>query len=60
MAKVFTGLDGSFVPHSETIEAFEALADGKYDHIPEQAFFMCGGLEDVEKKAAELAASTAK
>ncbi len=60
VAKVFTGIDGSFVPLSETIEAFEALADGKYDHIPEQAFFMCGGLADVERNAAELAASLAK
>jgi F-type H+-transporting ATPase subunit beta len=40
---------------SETIAAFEALADGKYDHIPEQSFLMCGGLDDVERKAAELA-----
>ena len=55
VAKVFTGIDGSFVPLTETISAFEALADGKYDHVPEQAFFMCGGLDDVERKAAELA-----
>ncbi len=55
VAKVFTGLDGSFVPLTETIAAFDALANGDYDHIPEQAFFMCGGLEDVERKAAELA-----
>jgi len=55
VAKVFTGLDGSFVPLSETIAAFDALANGDYDHIPEQAFFMCGGLDDVERKAAELA-----
>ena len=57
VAKVFTGLEGSFVPLTETISAFEALADGKYDHVPEQAFFMCGGLDDVERKAAELAKS---
>ncbi|HEV7825558.1 MAG TPA: F0F1 ATP synthase subunit beta, partial [Mycobacteriales bacterium] len=54
VAKAFTGLEGSFVPLSETISAFKALANGEYDHLPEQAFFMCGGLEDVEKKAAEL------
>jgi F-type H+-transporting ATPase subunit beta len=54
VAKAFTGLEGSFVPLSETISAFKALANGEYDHVPEQAFFMCGGLEDVEKKAAEL------
>jgi len=57
VAKVFTGIDGSFVPLSETIAAFDALANGDYDHIPEQAFFMCGGLEDVERKAKELANS---
>ena len=60
VAKVFTGIEGSFVPLVDTIAAFEALADGKYDHIPEQAFFMCGGLDDVERRAAELAASVGK
>ncbi|UGQ14257.1 F0F1 ATP synthase subunit beta [Yinghuangia sp. ASG 101] len=55
VAKQFTGLDGSDVPLSETIEAFNAIADGKYDHAPEQAFFMLGGLDDLEKKIAELA-----
>jgi F-type H+-transporting ATPase subunit beta len=54
VAKAFTGLDGSFVPLEETIVAFTAIADGKYDHVPEQAFFMCGGLEDLERKAKEL------
>jgi F-type H+-transporting ATPase subunit beta len=55
VAKVLTGIDGSYVPINDTIDAFEALADGKYDHVPEQAFFMCGGLDDVERNAAELA-----
>jgi F-type H+-transporting ATPase subunit beta len=45
------------VPLSETISSFDALANGDYDHIPEQAFFMCGGLDDVERKAKELAKS---
>ena len=54
VAKVFTGIDGSFVPLTETISAFDALANGDYDHIPEQAFFMCGGLDDVERKWAEI------
>ncbi|HTE75038.1 MAG TPA: F0F1 ATP synthase subunit beta [Actinomycetes bacterium] len=54
VAKAFTGLEGSFVPLDETIDAFKKLAEGEYDHIPEQAFFMCGGLEDVEAKAKEL------
>ncbi len=54
VAKVFTGLDGSFVPLTDTVEAFTKIADGEYDDVPEQAFFMCGGLEDVERKAAEI------
>lgn len=49
MAKQFTGLEGSTVPVSETIEAFTKICDGEYDHVPEQAFFMCGGLDDVER-----------
>ncbi|GCD95157.1 F0F1 ATP synthase subunit beta [Embleya hyalina] len=54
VAKQFTGLDGSDVSLAETVEAFNAIADGKYDHAPEQAFFMLGGLDDLEKKIAEL------
>ena len=54
VAKQFTGIEGSTVPLAETIEAFTKVADGEYDHVPEQAFFMCGGLEDVERQAAEL------
>jgi F-type H+-transporting ATPase subunit beta len=54
VAKQFTGIDGSFVPVKETVEAFKKLSEGEYDHFPEQAFFMCGGLEDLERQAAEL------
>ena len=54
VAKQFTGIDGSTVPVSETVEAFNKIADGEYDHVAEQAFFMCGGLEDVEKKWDEI------
>jgi len=54
VAQQFTGIPGVFVPLSETIASFKALTEGKYDHIPEQAFFMCGGIEDVEKKAKDL------
>ncbi|MFP5346578.1 MAG: F0F1 ATP synthase subunit beta [Actinomycetes bacterium] len=49
VAKTFTGLDGSFVPLADTVEAFTKIADGEYDHVAEQAFFMCGGLDDVER-----------
>jgi F-type H+-transporting ATPase subunit beta len=55
VAEAFTGQPGSFVPVEETITSFRALADGEFDHVPEQAFFMCGGIEDVEKNAAALA-----
>src|SRR5215217_397118 len=54
VAKNFTGIEGSFVPLSETLEAFKALTEGTYDHLPEQAFFMQGGLEDLEKNAEKL------
>src|SRR5450755_913619 len=54
VAEQFTGQPGVTVPLDETISSFKALTEGKYDHIPEQAFFMCGGIEDVEKKAKDL------
>jgi len=54
VAEQFTGQPGVFVPMDETIASFKALAEGKYDHFPEQAFFMVGGIEDVEKKAKDL------
>ena len=55
VAEAFTGQPGSTVPLSETLASFDAIADGQFDHLPEQAFFMCGGIDDVERKAAELA-----
>jgi F-type H+/Na+-transporting ATPase subunit beta len=54
VAEQFTGQPGVFVPLEETISSFKAIAEGKYDNVPEQAFFMCGGIDDVEKKAKEL------
>jgi F-type H+-transporting ATPase subunit beta len=54
VAKQFTGIEGSTVPLSETIEAFTKIADGEYDHVAEQAFFMCGGLDDVERQWSEI------
>ncbi len=53
-AEKFTGVKGSFVPIKDTVEAFKKIAEGEYDHFPEQAFFMCGGLDDLERKAHEL------
>jgi len=54
VAEQFTGLPGEFVPLEETISSFKAIADGKYDHVPEQAFYMVGGIEDVERKAKDM------
>jgi F-type H+-transporting ATPase subunit beta len=53
-ATQFTGIEGSFVPIKETVEAFKRLSEGEFDHFPEQAFFMCGGLDDLERNAREL------
>lgn len=50
VAKQFTGLDGSYVPVDETIEAFTRICDGVYDKVPEQAFSQTGGIDDVERK----------
>ncbi len=58
VAKQFTGIEGSTVPLSDTVEAFTKIADGEYDHVAEQAFFMCGGLDDVEKRWAEIQKQT--
>jgi len=54
MAEKFTGVVGSTVPVAETIEAFGKIADGEFDHIPEQAFFNIGGLEDLERSHARI------
>ncbi|HWG63368.1 MAG TPA: F0F1 ATP synthase subunit beta [Streptosporangiaceae bacterium] len=54
VAEQFTGQPGVFVPLSDTIASFKAIVAGKYDHLPEQAFFMVGGIEDVEEKAKKL------
>jgi F-type H+-transporting ATPase subunit beta len=54
VAEQFTGQPGKFVPLDETIDSFKRLTQGDYDHIPEQAFFLCGGLEDVEANAKKL------
>ncbi|MCE5291143.1 MAG: F0F1 ATP synthase subunit beta [Nocardiaceae bacterium] len=53
-AEQFTGQAGSNVPIKENIEAFDRLCKGEFDHVPEQAFFMIGGLEDLAEKAQKL------
>ena len=54
VAEQFTGQPGIYTPIEETISAFKAVLDGEMDQYPEQAFYMVGGREDVERKAAEL------
>ena len=54
MAEKFTGVVGSTVPLTETVEAFAKIADGEFDHISEQAFFNIGGLEDLERNWARI------
>ncbi|WP_370325712.1 F0F1 ATP synthase subunit beta [Euzebya sp.] len=54
VAEQFTGLPGVTVPIEETVESFEKLIDGELDHIPEQAFFNCGGIEDVLANAKRI------
>jgi F-type H+-transporting ATPase subunit beta len=54
VAEVFTGTPGELVPLKDTISSFRAIVDGEYDHLPEQAFYMVGNIEQVLKKAEEL------
>ena len=59
VAKVFTGSDGVQVPLEDTIASFKAVAAGEYDHLPEAAFYMVGGIADVIAKAEKMAAEAA-
>jgi F-type H+-transporting ATPase subunit beta len=56
VAEVFTGHQGKFVSLEETIKGFKMILDGKMDHLPEMAFYMVGGIEEVVAKAERLAA----
>ena len=56
VAEVFTGAAGRYVKLEDTIRSFRDLVDGKYDHIPEQAFYMCGGIEEVIEKHEKMQA----
>ncbi len=51
VAEVFTGAPGKYVSLKETISNFKAILDGEYDHLPEQAFYMCGNIEEAVAKA---------
>jgi F-type H+-transporting ATPase subunit beta len=54
VAETFTGSPGKYVALKETIRGFKAIVDGEYDHLPEQAFYMIGGIEEAAEKAKTL------
>jgi F-type H+-transporting ATPase subunit beta len=54
VAEAFTGLPGRYVKLEETIESFERVADGEFDHLSEQAFYMKGGIDEVVEAAKEM------
>lgn len=60
MSEVFTGMKGKFVSLPENIAGFRAILEGKFDHLPEAAFYMVGPVQEVEAKALELAKSDTK
>ena len=59
VAEVFTNIPGKFVAIEDTVKSFKAVVDGEYDHLPEAAFYMVGGIEEAVAKAAKLAADAA-
>ena len=60
VAEVFTGKPGEITPLADTIRSFEEIADGKWDHLPEQAFMYVGAIEQAEEQAKKMAAAAAK
>jgi F-type H+-transporting ATPase subunit beta len=60
VAEQFTNTPGKFVELADTIRSFKAIVDGEYDHLPEQAFYMVGAIEEVVTKAQKMATETSK
>jgi F-type H+/Na+-transporting ATPase subunit beta len=54
VAEVFTGTPGRYVPIKETIRSFRGIVEGEYDHLPEQAFYMVGTIEEAIEKAKSI------
>ena len=54
VAEVFTGSPGKYVSLKDTIAGFQGLLDGEYDHLPEQAFYMVGNMEEAIEKSKNL------
>src|SRR3978361_599091 len=59
VAEIFTGSPGKFVDLADTIKGFRAICEGKYDHLPEGAFYMVGNIEEAVEKGKKLAAEAA-
>ena len=57
VAEVFTGIPGCYVDLSDTIKGFKGIVEGKYDDLPEQAFFMVGTIEEAEEKAKKMSSN---
>ena len=57
VAEQFTGIPGKYVPVDETIASFKGLCEGEYDHLPEQAFFLVGGIEEAVAQAKQMEAA---
>ncbi|MES1975577.1 MAG: F0F1 ATP synthase subunit beta, partial [Pseudomonadota bacterium] len=55
VAEVFTGIPGKFVQLEDTVKSFKAVVEGEYDHLPESAFYMVGGIEEAIAKAEKMA-----
>src|SRR5207248_10902762 len=55
VAEVFTGISGKFVQVEDTVKSFKAVVDGEYDHLPEAAFYMVGGIDEAVAKAEKMA-----
>ena len=55
VAEVFTNIPGKFVQLDDTVRSFKAVVNGEYDHLPEAAFYMVGGIDEVVAKAEKLA-----
>jgi len=59
VAEVFTNIPGKFVQIEDTVKSFKAVVDGEYDHLPEAAFYMVGGIDEAVEKGKKLAAEAA-
>jgi F-type H+-transporting ATPase subunit beta len=57
VAEQFTGIPGKYLPVKESIEGFRGICEGKYDHVPEQAFYMVGGIDEALEKAKQFDAA---